>query len=177
MARKIILAATAAALLATTAAAAPRKPATTGTPAQIQRLLGCRALADAAQRLACFDRETSALDQAMARKDLVVIDRERATAARRSLFGFSVPSFGGLFGGDAKDEVKEIQSTVTGVDRNPEGGWTIKLADGSTWTQTDDTPIALRPVRGQKIVVRRGLLGSFRLSVNGQPGVKVKRIG
>ena len=177
MTRKIILASTAAALLATTASAAPRKPATTGTPAQIQRLLGCRAVADAAQRLACFDRETSTLDQAMARRDLVVIDRERATAARRTLFGFSVPSFGGLLGGDARDEVNEIQSTVAETGRNPEGGWTIKLADGSTWTQTDDTPIALRPVRGQKIVVRRGSLGSFRLSVNGQPGVRVRRTG
>ena len=177
MKRKIILAAAAGALLSTTVSAAPRKPATTSTPAQIQRLLGCRALADAAQRLACFDRETSALDQAMARKDLVVIDRERATAARRSLFGFSVPSFGGLLGGDAKDEVKEIQSTITGLGHNPEGGWSIKLADGSTWTQTDDTQIIMRPVRGQKVVVRRGLLGSFRLSINGQPGVRVKRIG
>jgi len=176
MKRKIILAAAAGALLSTTVSAAPRKPATTSTPAQIQRLLGCRALADAAQRLACFDRETSALDQAMARKDLVVIDRERATAAKRSLFGFSVPSFGGLFGGD-ENEVKEVQSTVAGVARNPEGGWTIKLADGSTWTQTDDSPTALRPERGQKIVVRRGSLGSFRLSINGQPGVRVKRIG
>jgi len=176
MQRKIIFAAAVCLLLPTAVAAAPRKPATTDTPAQIQRLLGCRALADAAQRLACFDRETSALGQAVARKDLVVIDRERATAARRSLFGFSVPSFGGLFGGD-ENEVKEIQSTVAAVARNPEGGWTIKLADGSTWTQTDDTPIALRPERGQKIVVRRGTLGSFRLSINGQPGVKVKRIG
>jgi hypothetical protein len=35
----------------------------------------------------------------------------------------------------------------------------------------------MRPARGQKVVVRRGVLGSFRLSVNGQPGVKVKRIG
>ena len=176
MTRKIMLASAAAALLATTAAAAPRKPVTGGTPPQIQRLLDCRALPDTAQRLACFDRETSALGEAMTKRDLVVIDRERATATRRSLFGFSVPSFGGLFGGD-ENEVKEIQSTVAGVGRNPEGGWTIKLADGSTWTQTDDTPIALRPVRGQKITVRRGTLGSFRLSVNGQPGVRVKRTG
>jgi hypothetical protein len=83
MKREIILAATAAALLSSPAGAAPRKPPTTGTPPQMQRLLGCRALADAAQRLACFDRETANIDQAMARKDLVVIGRERATAGRR----------------------------------------------------------------------------------------------
>ena len=176
MQRKFILAAAAAALLTTTVASAQRRTASTDTPAQVQRLLGCRALTDAAQRLACFDRETSALDQAMARREVVVIDRQRVTAARRSLFGFSVPSFGGLFGGD-ENEVKEIQSTVAGIGRNPEGGWLIKLADGSTWSQTDDTMIVLRPQRGHKVVVRRGLLGSFRLSVNGQPGVKVKRVG
>ena len=175
MTRKIILAAAAAALLSTPAAAAPRKPPT-GTPPQMQRLLGCRALADAAQRLACFDRETANIDQAMARRDLVVIDRERATAAKRSLFGFSVPSFGGLFGGD-ENEVKEIQSTITAVGNNADGGWTLRLADGSTWTQTDDAPLGIRPARGQKVIVRRALLGAFRISVAGQPGFKAKRIG
>ena len=176
MQRKILFAAAACLVLPAAVAAAPRKVATTETPAQVQRLLGCRGLADAGQRLACFDRESSALGQAVARREVVVIDRQRVTAARRSLFGFSVPSFGGLFGGD-ENEVKEIQSTVTGVGRNPEGGWTIKLADGSTWTQTDDTPLGLRPERGQKVIVRRATLGAFRLSVGGQPAVKVKRIG
>jgi hypothetical protein len=175
MTRKIILAAAAAALLSTPAGAAPRKPPT-GTPPQMQRLLGCRALADAAQRLACFDRETANIDQAMARRDLVVIDRERATAAKRSLFGFSIPSFGGLFGGD-ENEVKEIQSTITAVATNADGGWTLRLADGSTWTQTDDAPLGIRPARGQKVIVRRAMLGAFRISVAGQPGFKAKRIG
>ena len=175
MKREIILAAAAAALLSSPAGAAPRK-LPTGTPPQMQRLLGCRALADAAQRLACFDRETANIDQAMTRKDLVVIDRERATAAKRSLFGFSIPSFGGLFGGD-ENEVKEIQSTITAVGTNADGGWTLRLADGSTWTQTDDSPLGIRPARGQKVVVRRALLGAFRISVSGQPGFKAKRIG
>jgi hypothetical protein len=175
MKRKIILAAAALALLSTPAAA-QRSSGSTGTPPQMQRLLGCRALTDAAQRLACFDRETASIDQAMARKDLVVIDRERATAAKRSLFGFSIPSFGGLFGGD-ENEVKEIQSTITAVGTNADGGWTLRLADGSTWTQTDDSPLGIRPARGHKVVVRRALLGAFRISVNGQPGFKARRIG
>ena len=121
-------------------------------------------------------RETSTIDQAIARKDLVFIDRERATAASRSLFGFSVPSFGGLFGGD-ENEIKEIQSTITAIANNADGGWTLRLADGSTWTQTDDSPLGIRPARGHKVVVRRGVLGAFRVSVNGQPGFKAKRIG
>jgi hypothetical protein len=93
------------------------------------------------------------------------------------LFGFSVPSFGGLFGGDDRDEVRQIEAAVTRAYRNPEGGWTVRLADGSTWTQTDDSPIALGPRSGDKVVVKRGTLGSFIMNVNRQPGVKVRRVG
>lgn len=167
----------AAAMLSMSGPAAARKPATTSTPAQIQRLMACRTMTDSAARLTCFDRETAAMEQAVARRDLVFIDRERATEARRSLFGFSVPSFGGLFGGDDKDEVKQIDGVVVSAGRNSDGGWVIRLVDNSVWSQTDDTPLALAPKPGQKVVVRRGALGTFRLSVAGQPGLKVKRVG
>jgi hypothetical protein len=125
---------------------------------------------------ACFDREAAAMDQAIAKKDLVVIDKAKATAAKRSLFGFSVPDFGGLFGGD-DDQVKEIASTVTSYGHNSDGGWVVRLADGSTWSQTDDAMLGLPPERGQKVVVHKGTFGNFFLRLNGQPGFKVKRVG
>ncbi|HKX91296.1 MAG TPA: hypothetical protein VJM15_02575 [Sphingomicrobium sp.] len=151
-------------------------PVATGTPANVQRLLGCRAITDNAQRLACYDRETLAVDQAIAKKDLVLIDRARATQAKRSLFGFSIPDFGGLFGG-ADDDVKEISSTIRKASQDPYGAWIVSLADGSTWAQQDDAPLGLPPERGQKVVVARGTFGAFYLRVNGQPGIRVKRIG
>lgn len=173
--RKMMVCAAACALVVSGVAAA-RKAPETGTPAQIQKLLACRAIADSSQRLACFDSASSGIDQALARRDLVVVDREGANAARRSLFGFSLPSFGGLLGGE-DDAIKEIESTLTALARNPEGGWTFKLADGSTWTQTDDVMLALAPRKGDKIKVKRRSLGSFTLTVNSQAGVRVKRIG
>jgi hypothetical protein len=142
----------------------------------MQRLLACRSIQDGAQRLACFDRETASVDQAISKKDLVLIDKARATQAKRSLFGFSIPDFGGLFGG-GDDDVKEIASTVSGFSQNGYMGWTIKLADGSTWAQTDDATLGLPPAKGQKVVVHRGSFGAFFLRLNGQPGIKVKRIG
>ena len=157
--------------------AAAKKAPETKIPASVQRLLACRALPDSAARLACFDRETAGIDQSLAKRDLVVIDRERVTQTRRELFGFSVPSFGGLFGGGDDNEIKQIESTVVSWGGNADGGWIIRLADGSRWSQTDGTTLALPPERGQKVVVRRGALGSFRLSINGQPGMKVQRIG
>lgn len=167
---------TAALAVLTTSPATARAPVSTGTPANMQRLLGCRAIQDSGQRLACFDRETAAVEQAIAKKDLVLIDKARATAAKRSLFGFSIPDFGGLFGGN-EDEVKEISSTVVSFDHKPYLGWTIRLADGSTWAQTDDADLGLPPKKGDKVVVHRGSFGAFFLRLGSQPGFKVKRIG
>jgi len=114
------------------------------------------------------------MSAAIAKKDLVVVDREKARAAKRSLFGFSVSGFGGLFGGG--DEVTQIESTVKSTGRNVDGGWIITLSDGSVWSQTDDWP-GLDPRPGKKVIVQRAALGSYRLSIPGQNGIKVKRIG
>jgi hypothetical protein len=148
----------------------------TGTPQSVQQLLGCRSIPNAAQRLACYDRQSDVLGVALANRDVVVIDKARASAAKRSLFGFSIPDFGGLFGGGDND-VNEIASTITKVSQDPYGAWVISLADGSTWAQQDDSPLGLPPERGNKVVVHRGSLGAFFLRVAGQPGIRVKRIG
>ena len=158
------------------AAAAPRAAPNTGLPASVQQLLNCRTITDSAQRLACYDRQTNSISGAIATRELVVIDKARANVAKRSLFGFSVPNFGGLFGAGS-DDIKQIESTVVGFSNNADGGWTLKLADGSTWTQVDDAPLGLPPRRGDKVVVKRGLMGSFYLEIGKQPGFKTKRIG
>jgi hypothetical protein len=159
------------------ATGAHAKPApNTGTPATVQQLIACRSIVDAAQRLACYDRQTAVIDQAIASRDLVVIDKARATAAKRSLFGFSIPNFGGLFGGGEND-VKQIESTIAGFSQNADGGYIVRLADGSVWTQVDDAQLGLPPARGEKVIVKRGSLGSFYLELSKQPGFKVKRIG
>jgi hypothetical protein len=172
--RKFPVAVGACALIAAGAADAG-KPVATGNPAQVQRLMDCRAIAAADQRLACFDRETAAMANAIQTKDLVFVDREKARAAKRSLFGFSIPNFGGLFGG-ADDEVKQIESTIRSAGHNADGGLLITLADGSVWSQTDDYP-GLDPRPGKKVIVKRGTFGSFWLSIPGQSGIKVKRVG
>ncbi|HEY7007154.1 MAG TPA: hypothetical protein VH392_11820 [Sphingomicrobium sp.] len=155
-------------------AADAKRPVDTGTPAQVQRLMACRTITAAEQRLACYDRETAAMNQALANKDLVMVDKEKARAAGRSLFGFSIPNFGGLFGSGG--EISQIDGTIKSTGRNQDGGWVITLQDGSVWTQTDDWPgLDARP--GKKVIVKRGTLGSFWLSIPGQNGIKVKRIG
>jgi hypothetical protein len=161
-------------ILVVAAAASARGPAPGPPPAIVQQLLACRAIGDSTQRLACYDRQSSTVAQAIEKRDLVMIDRVRATEAKRSLFGFSVPSFAGLLGGG---DLQQIEGTVAGATENGDGGWTIKLADGSVWTQIDSTPVALEPRRGDKVVVRRGTLGSYFFKLGNQPGFRAKRVG
>ena len=163
-----------AAIFATSAIAKSIPP--TAPPAAVQSLLACRSVTEPTQRLACYDRAAQGFAEAVGKKEVVIIDKARANEARRSLFGFSVPNFGALFGGGG-DEINQVESTVEGVVENGDGSWTVRLADGSTWTQTDDTPVALPPRRGDKVVVKRGTLGSYFLKLGSQPGFKAKRVG
>lgn len=174
---KLAMVAAVAMLSAAGFAAAPRGPASAALPVQIERLVACRRIGETAARLACFDREVAAVQTQIAAKDLMVVDRAQAKVARRSLFGFASDGISSLFGGGGDDEVKQIDGVIAEAHRNSEGGWTVRLKDGSSWTQTEGVEIVLRPVPGQKVVVRRAALGSFKLSVNGQPAVRVKRIG
>jgi hypothetical protein len=163
-------------ILTFTLPAGARTRPPTGVPAQVTRLLTCRALTVAAERLACFDRESAAMGTAVERKELVVFDREAVTKTRRSLFGFSVPDLG-IFGDKDTDPVKQIEGVLAAAGTNRDGGYTFTLVDGSRWNQIDDRPLSRDPKRGDKVIVKRGTLGAFILSIAGQPGVKVKRVG
>lgn len=165
-----------AALVATPTASAQSKSKDAPPPAQVTGLLNCRGIADSAERLACYDKAAATIGEAVANKDLVVFDRESVRKTKRGLFGLSVPDLG-IFGEeDDSVEIKQIDSEVASTATNGDGGYIFRLADGSRWTQTDGKPIAMPPEAGDKVVVKRGALGSYILSVAKQPGVKVRRI-
>lgn len=151
-----------------------RNPADAGVPAQIQRLLACQAVTDNAARLACFDRETQTVAGALSGGDLVAMDREKVRSSKRSLFGFHVPTLGIFGGGD--DDVKQVEGVLAAVGANRDGGYIFRLEDGARWSQTDSKAIAMEPRRGDKVVIKRGALGSYFLSIDRQPGVKVERL-
>ena len=169
----VTFSAIAAVLAAAPAVAAPRPAAGNAPPAVVQSLLTCRAMTDAAARLACYDKAAAGVAQAINTKELVMIDKAKATEVKRSLFGYSAPDFAGLLGGG---DVKQIEGVVASAFTNGEGGWTVRLADGSAWTQNDDSPIAIPPQKGDKVTIRRGTRNSYFLRIGGQPGVKAHRI-
>ena len=144
------------------------------TQTEVDVLLSCRAVADAQARLACYDDKAAKLSTAVAERNVVIIDKVQAHEASRALFGFSVPDFGGLFGGG--EGIKKIDSTVAGFGFNADGGLIVTLADGSVWSQTDDT-VVIEPRRGDKVTVSRGTLGSFFVATQRMNQFKAKRVG
>ena len=163
-------------LLASPASPAPKKIAEGPPPAQVTALLQCRSIADSAERLACYDKAAATIDEAVAKRDIVVIDREGVQKTKRGLFGFSIPNLG-IFGDDNDVvEIKQIEGTLVSTAFNADGGYIFRLEDGSRWSQLDSKPFAIPPQSGDKVVVKKGALGAYFLTVEGQPGVKVKRI-
>ncbi len=148
--------------------------------AAFDALLACRSIADGPQRLACFDGKTAALQDAQARHDIVVVDREQMHKARKSLFGFSLPTLDlfGEHGGKApkgeEDEIKEVTEAVKLARQDGMGDWIVVLESGAVWQQTEGT-LALAPRPGTSVTIRRGALGSYFMRVGAQPGVKVRR--
>lgn len=169
-----------AAMAAATAASAQEPPAGAKV---VQEIDACRAIADPAQRLTCFDQAAGALVTATRTREVVVLDQQEVKRTERSLFGFSLPKLN-LFGGRDKDgkveegrsSIDEIQSRIADIAEAGYGKWVFSLEDGSRW-QTIEMDTSLRPRRGDSIVIKRAALGSFRASVKGANLVRIRRTG
>jgi len=143
----------------------------------INALEQCRQIADSGQRLACYDKAAPALVTASRTGQVNVVDRGQLREARRSLFGFAMPKLP-FFSGDpsAGDTPDQIETTIKSAWDLGYGKYRIKVTEGDgVWETTEETNH--EPRSGQKIVIRRGPLGSYFLRINGNVGVKGRRVG
>lgn len=168
------MAALAAAVAVVPAAARAQDDEAPPTPRVFEELVACRAIADDAARLACYDRQVAAVQTAEEARDIVVYEREDVREAQRGLFGLRLPRIR-LFGGD-DEQVNTIESTITAV----AGGqnyrpWSFRLADGSLWLQIDSEQLSRDPRAGHAIVIERAALGSFRARIDGMRPIRVNR--
>lgn len=150
-------------------------PAPTAVPA-LRRLVECRGVVDGIERLACFDREAAALQIAAERREVVVMDQGQVRQTRRSLFGLSLPRVA-LFADDARPNAapEQIDDTIRAFQVSREGKWIVRLEE-STWQSTEVDDYQSTPRVGQKVVVRRGSLGSYILAVEGRRGLRAIRL-
>ncbi len=145
----------------------------------LQSLTRCRAVADNAERLACFDKASGALEQAVKAKEVRIVDQEDIRKTRRSLFGFTVPRiglFGDRDGEEERPEFTEINTTVASSRALANGRAEIRLTgeENAVWQTTE--AMAFPPKAGDAIRIRKGTLGNYFISVGGRSvrGMRVR---
>ena len=143
----------------------------------LSRVTACRAIAESAARLNCYDTAVGALDAAERQGEVVVMDRAQVGEARRQLFGFEMPALPRRFGAAAAGvpEIDSIETTLQSATQVAENRWVFRLADGGVWRQMDSDPIRARPRPGEAVRVRKASLGSFLLTVGDSRAVRVRR--
>lgn len=139
------------------------------------RLVQCRAIADGAARLACYDSAVAAFETARAEGSVVVLSRDEVEETRRRSFGFDLNVLNPFDRADRPVELDSIETTLTSTRTVAGGKLLFTLADGSTWLQIDSSSPYVPRGQNQPIRVRRASLGSYMLNVDGGPPIRVRR--
>lgn len=122
-----------------------------GAIADDAALRQCRAVANDAARLACYD--ALPLQTPMAPVAAAPVAAAPATAS-----SFGLPR--------SDEATQTIASTIVGVFEGWDPGTRIRLANGQLWQVVDDSR-GVYALRDPKVTVRRGALGSFVLDIDG----------
>lgn len=155
-------------------------------------LVACRMMPDPRARAACYDAALDRLQQAVAARQVVVMDREQVHEDRRAMFGFNsgdAPSRLAIVkppkaakasraarGAPATEEVEEVDSTLVGMSPFGYDRWTIRIATGAVWRTTEPGfPVALKP--GTEVHIRRGIMGSYIVRIGKARPLKAMRVG
>lgn len=145
----------------------------------VDALQACRAIADPTERLGCYDRQAGALLDAASKGDVAVVDKSEVRKARKSLFGFAMPKIPFFSGDDTADAVSDtLESTIKSANGIGYGKYRMVIAEGNAVWETTETYGTMRdPRAGDKIVIKRGSLGSYLLKIGSNRSVKGKRVG
>jgi hypothetical protein len=153
----LAMAATSLSLVAPAAAQSSDTPSTLPV---IDQLYACRAIADPAQRLACYDSAVAAVQTAVQSRDIRIIDRDTAARADVAL-ARPVP-------------IQSVDSTIRTAARDVAGRLTLLLENGQVWVQTEGDSNSV-PRAGTRVQIRRTTLGGYFATVGNRPGFRVRQ--
>jgi hypothetical protein len=154
------------------------QPALQGSAALIEGLRSCRAIAGMEERAACYDTKAGALLGAVDAGDLRLVDREQLRRTKRQLFGITMPDID-ILKGDGKDveELSDLfETTVASGRQMGPATWRFTTAEGAVW-EINNPPRKIAPItQGDKVVFKKASLGYYFIRINGQAGIKGRRI-
>ena len=164
-------------VLASVAGPVMAKEQTIATPPVVTALADCQKIADGTMRLACYDKAAAALLGASARGDIRVVDRESVRKARRSLFGFALPSIPFFDSGDEKDAAPaKLDSTIVNFSSIGNGFYRFTIAsEGAVWESTEGAYVRDAKA-GEPITITRSRFGGYWAKIGNRRELRVRRI-
>jgi hypothetical protein len=141
-------------------------------------IMQCREVQDSAKRLACYDAipaqpRSAAAQPAQAPAPVAVAAAPTAAPAAPAAKAEQV------FGLEEKQkkEIDEIASSIVGKFDGWGPGSMIRLANGQIWRVSDDSGGTMVERENPKVIITRGMLGSFFMEIEGSRGApKVQRV-
>jgi hypothetical protein len=145
----------------------------------IDPLIACRSIADVTARVSCYDEQVDKLQQATAKNELVIMNKDDIKQTKRSLFGFTLPRLS-IFGrSDGNDEERRADTQITAkavsLRSMGYGKWSFTLEDGAHW-ETTEAVRGPQPKGNDTVVIKQGALGSYMAEFDGGRAVRVKRV-
>lgn len=160
-------------MMPATAIAADDKDSATD---HLASLRACKSQADPALRLACYDAASAEVIAAADGGQLKIVDQAEIRRTRRGLFGFSLPDLGLFGGGDDAPDMDMLETSISSVRYTNDDAFLFKTKEGATW-QVLNAPSRLREVHsGDTVVFKKAAMGSYFIRIDGQMGVKGKRV-
>lgn len=145
------------------------------SPQTVQTLSACLGIVTSTERLTCLETATRALEAAIRNGDVLVVDQNLATEARRQSFGTNAAPIDILQPVQPSERIDAIETTLSRASQSGDGSWTFVLADGSVWTQVGTDRVIIRNREGEPVRVRRAAMGSYLLVVGRSVAVRVRR--
>ncbi len=143
--------------------------------ATLENVLACKAIEAPLERVACYDEAVGRLEAAKAAGEVTVVTRADVEKVRRESFGFSIPSlpsFGGLRGPDADEDLSRVTEAVQSVSGSAPN-LRVKLATGQVWVQIDDKRVRAKSPKSAEIY--EAALGSYKMKLDGGLAFRVRR--
>ena len=143
--------------------------------ATLENVVACKAIEAPLERVACYDEAVGRLEAAESAGEVTVVTRADVEKVRRESFGFSIPSlpsFGGLRGPDADEDLSRVTEAVQSVSGSAPN-LRVKLATGQVWVQIDDKRVRAKSPKSAEIY--EAALGSYKMKLDGGLAFRVRR--
>lgn len=145
-------------------------------------MYACAGIEQPADRLSCFDAAVAGLRRAETAGDVKVVAREAIVEAQRQSFGLtgsasvnSALTSTGIAPSDP-EAIDSVFVTIAEATMLADGKYRFTLENGQVWEQVAKERVSRLGALPAKAEIRKAMLGSFMMKVDGGRATRVRRV-